>query len=405
MRAGNRKWVVIMVGLPARGKSYTARKVARYLRWLGYPTQVFNAGELRRATLGAGHRADFFDPSNRQNQRVLEGLARRTFDDLLEWLGREGRVGILDATNTTRERRDWLRERCREAGYEHFFIEVINDDARTIEDNVRANKLASPDYEGMGSEEAVRDFRARIALYERAYATVDDDEGSYVKVIDRHETMIVHRVDGWIPARVVGFLTNLQVTERPVLLTRHGESEFNASGKIGGDSALTARGRAFSRRLANFVDSRFGAGGIQVWTSTLLRTIQTSELLGRDRREWRSLDEIDAGICDGMTYAEIGESFPGEYEARTRDKLRYRYPRGESYLDVIQRLDRAIIELERQREPVLVIGHQAVLRALYAYFADVESERIPHLSIPLHTVIELTPRAYDCIEQRYALEP
>jgi broad specificity phosphatase PhoE len=33
----------------------------------------------------------------------------------------------------------------------------------------------------------------------------------------------------------------------------------------------------------------------------------------------------------------VREKFPHEYKARDQDKLRYRYPRGESYLDVISR--------------------------------------------------------------------
>ena len=48
---------------------------------------------------------------------------------------------------------------------------------------------------------------------------------------------------------------------------------------------------------------------------------------------------------------------------------RYRYPRGESYEDLVARLEPVIMELERQ-ENVLVIGHQAVLRCLLAYFLD-----------------------------------
>lgn len=54
---------------------------------------------------------------------------------------------------------------------------------------------------------------------------------------------------------------------------------------------------------------------------------------------WKALDEINAGICDGLTYEQINERFPFEYEARKLDKLRYRYPSGESYLDVIQRVE------------------------------------------------------------------
>jgi 6-phosphofructo-2-kinase/fructose-2,6-biphosphatase len=38
-----------------------------------------------------------------------------------------------------------------------------------------------------------------------------------------------------------------------------------------------------------------------------------------------------------MTYEEIKETMHEEYEARQKDKLRYRYPRGESYEDLVRR--------------------------------------------------------------------
>jgi 6-phosphofructo-2-kinase/fructose-2,6-biphosphatase len=40
-------------------------------------------------------------------------------------------------------------------------------------------------------------------------------------------------------------------------------------------------------------------------------------------------------------------------------------------MDVIQRLEPVIIEIERERECVVVVAHQAVLRALYGYFMKV----------------------------------
>jgi broad specificity phosphatase PhoE len=64
-----------------------------------------------------------------------------------------------------------------------------------------------------------------------------------------------------------------------------------------------------------------------------------------------------------------------------------------------------IIELERYRTPVLVIAHRAVLRALYAYFQQLPRGDVPHLEMPLHSVIKLTPTAYGCLEERSRLEP
>ena len=40
--------VICMVGLPARGKTYIAKKLCRYLNWIGITTRVFNVGEYRR---------------------------------------------------------------------------------------------------------------------------------------------------------------------------------------------------------------------------------------------------------------------------------------------------------------------------------------------------------------------
>ena len=48
------KLVVVMVGLPARGKSYITKKLARYLNWLQHDTRIFNVGERRRVVAG-GH--------------------------------------------------------------------------------------------------------------------------------------------------------------------------------------------------------------------------------------------------------------------------------------------------------------------------------------------------------------
>lgn len=76
-------------------------------------------------------------------------------------------------------------------------------------------------------------------------------------------------------------------------------------------------------------------------------------------RVFRSLDEIFAGEYEGYRYAEIKAKAAKEADLRSLDKLGYRYPRGESYLDIIQRLDPLIQEMEMYREPLLIVSHQA----------------------------------------------
>jgi len=391
-----------MVGLPARGKTFVARKLQRYLSWLGHRTLWVNVGDYRRSRAGARQPAEYFAPDNLATREERVGFAMAALDDLLDWFGSGGEVGIYDAANTERSRRDVIRERCVAAGVKVLFIESICDDQTIIEANVRRNKLGLPDYAGMTPGDAFNDFQNRIYQYSRAYEPVSDPEGSYVKIVDAGQKVIVNRIDGYFLARLVFFLMHVHPTHRPIWLTRHGESIWNPAGRIGGDPPLTPRGEQYARALAQFVKDR-ASGHPAVWTSTLQRTIATAAALTKGATTWRALDEIDAGICDGLTYEEIRDRMPEDFASRAKDKFRYRYPRGESYADVIQRLEPIIVELERQRAPVLLIAHQAVLRALYGYLAGKPQDECPHLAIPLHTVIQLTPTENGYDEQRFQL--
>ncbi|KAE8667485.1 6-phosphofructo-2-kinase/fructose-2,6-bisphosphatase [Hibiscus syriacus] len=403
----DRHLALVLVGLPARGKTFTAVKLTRYLRWLGHDTKHFNVGKYRRLKHGTNQSADFFRADNPEGMEARNEVAALAMDDMIAWMQEGGQVGIFDATNSSRSRRNMLMKMA-EGNCKIIFLETICNDERIIERNIRLKIQQSPDYaEEPDFEAGLRDFITRLANYEKVYEPVD--EGSYIKMIDMasgHGGQIqVNNISGYLPGRIVFFLVNTHLTPRPILLTRHGESRDNVRGRIGGDSVLSDTGEIYMKKLANFVEKRLkNERTASIWTSTLQRTILTaSPIVGFPKIQWRALDEINAGVCDGMTYEEIKKNMPEEYESRKKDKLRYRYPRGESYLDVIQRLEPVIIELERQRAPVVVISHQAVLRALYAYFADRPLKEIPHIEVPLHTIIEIKMGVTGVQEKRYKL--
>ncbi|KAM3313915.1 hypothetical protein ACQJBY_033044 [Aegilops geniculata] len=403
----DRKLVIVLVGLPARGKTFTAAKLTRYLRWLGHETKHFNVGKYRRLKHGTNQTADFFRGDNKEGVEARNEVAALAMEDMLSWMEEGGQVGICDATNSTRSRRNMLMKMA-EGKCKIIFVETICNDQDVLERNIRLKVQQSPDYaEQTDFEAGVRDFKERLAYYEKVYEPVD--EGSYIKMIDMVSgnggQLQINNISGYLPGRIVFFLVNCHLTPRPILLTRHGESLDNVGGRIGGDSSLSEVGEVYSRKLASFVEKRLKSERTaSIWTSTLQRTILTAQpIIGFPKIQWRALDEINAGVCDGMTYDEVKKNKPEEYESRRKDKLRYRYPRGESYLDVIQRLEPVIIELERQRAPVVVIAHQAVLRSLYAYFADKPLEEVPKIEIPLHTIIEIKMGVTGVEEKRYKL--
>jgi len=346
---------------------------------------------------------------------------------MISFMSSDGvRVGIYDATNSTRERRNHIRSKLESIGSKVFFIESICDNEEMLEINIRSVKLSTPDYKDMDPEEARLDFLARRKQYDDVYETLNDGDGPHIKVINCKK-FVVSGIRGYLPLKVVHFLMNLHTLPRTFYLTRHGQSEYNLLGKIGGDSSLSKAGVEYARRLAVFARDVIAGGEngeerpCRLWTSTLQRTKETAQFINHnilkttydngDKIEWfqfrpmarRNLDELYAGICDGMTYKEIEAKMPSEFERRQKDKLAYRYPRGESYMDVTLRLEPLAHELERTREPILIIAHQGILRIIYAYFLGLKREDAPYVNIPLNTIIELSPHAYGCHEKRSVL--
>ena len=117
--------VLVMVGLPARGKTYTARKMVRYLSWKGMKTKVFNVGNYRRSMSGAQVPHDFFDPHNEEGMDARKKAAQAALEELCLWMGSGGDVAIYDATNSTQKRRRWVVERLQEKGLEFAFLENL----------------------------------------------------------------------------------------------------------------------------------------------------------------------------------------------------------------------------------------------------------------------------------------
>ncbi|KAF9437406.1 hypothetical protein BGZ76_000829 [Entomortierella beljakovae] len=430
------KLVVIMVGLPARGKSYVVKKLQRYLTWLQYDTKVFNVGNRRRIaskgdnTNGTSHSHAFFDPQNSAAKTIRDELALESLEELITWLKQGGRVGIHDATNSSRERRKLLLNRLElEPNCRVLFIESICTDPVVLAHNITM-KLSSPDYVGMDESQARDDFRKRLENYERSYQTLDEDDEEdgiqYCKLINVGKKVIAYNIQGYLAGQCIFYLMNFNLSPRCIWLTRHGESLDNLQGKIGGDASLSPKGKKYGACLARFIKHQRKESEtlqqqeatersiltprlerpVAVWTSMLARTKETVEEFDPkeyDIKHIRFLNEIYAGICEGLSYSQIEQLYPEEFESRRVNKLFYRYPGmgGESYLDVIQRLNPLIIELERMTSDLLIVTHRVVLRILLGYLMDINRSKMPEMEVQLHTVYCVEPKPHGTVVRKF----
>lgn len=199
----------------------------RYLQWLSIPAKTFNVGNYRRND-APQPTADFFSTSNPQGEAKRRAAAQAAVADMLAWFRAGGVIGILDATNSTVERRRWVLETCQAANIEVLFVESKCDDEDIIMANIRDVKTTSPDYKGLDPEEAARDFRNRIRMYEKVYRSLDEegDEShlTYLKILDVGKQVIINRIEDYLQSRVVYYLMNLHIRQRSVWLSRVGFS-------------------------------------------------------------------------------------------------------------------------------------------------------------------------------------
>eukprot|EP00747_Dinoflagellata_sp_TGD_P033029 gnl/TRDRNA2_/TRDRNA2_136357_c0_seq1.p1 gnl/TRDRNA2_/TRDRNA2_136357_c0~~gnl/TRDRNA2_/TRDRNA2_136357_c0_seq1.p1 ORF type:complete len:516 (-),score=84.50 gnl/TRDRNA2_/TRDRNA2_136357_c0_seq1:163-1710(-) len=402
--------ILVMVGLPARGKSFISRKIERFFQWKGFETRTFNVGKYRREATAPTEsgKSDFYDAANSAAKAAREAAASAALDDAMGFLDNGGRIAIYDATNSSCSRREYIRERARShhRSYSIIFVEVICDDRMIVETNMRNKVANSPDFKGVSIEEALLDLEKRVAKYEEVYQTVGDDEGSSIKLYNLSSKVMANHCYGRIAQSVLTYAMAIHVGARPIWLVRAG------AGK-GRDrlSSLSASGRDFAQSLALFTRERTekywkGIGKqsepTYVVTSTMPRAIASVCYTTLKHEQNSALNPIDKGTvgagwwdveCPGDTppWDLLQKKNPAFWETLRADPLNRRFPGGESYKDVQRRLESLLVEIEMCTRPVLLVSHITVIQLLLAYFRGLPVEEAWNLPVPRDTIFENIP--------------
>jgi len=413
------------VGLPARGKSFISNSLVRYLRLLQINVKCFNAGNLRRdtgAAGGAGAKADYFSASNTSAKEEREKLAMACTDHLLDWIymqpGDTSCVAILDATNTTRERREKVLERCREAAANErgesapplrvVFLESICDDESILEGNYKM-KLKNDDYKNStDKDEALDDFKKRVTAYVEQYHPVEDEEVS--KEEDDIATAVIRIFNGGqkmhfvkpgcslVMLQISVLLSCFHLSHRKIFLVSEKDCDIGrlaallrkaeAEDPDGRPVDLLCRAGKKAVRIARGVEEIL-EGLEQVKDQKLSSCASDLNKEGlRQPRGILSLRKLEPRLNRAMPTTPDGKPLSGwkhVLQTITRELP------DETFCDLVERMREVIFTIERlPRSLIVLYSEEDVLRVLLAHFRGcAEEEDAETMPLPKGPVIEL----------------
>jgi broad specificity phosphatase PhoE len=169
----------------------------------------------------------------------------------------------------------------------------------------------------------------------------------------------------------------------PILVLRHGQSEWNAVRRWQGsaDSPLTPLGREQAATTARLL--ALGRPWSGVWTSDLKRASETAAIIAEELALGEPvvdprLREADAGEWEGLTPDEIEVGWPGWLDDHRRPSS------FESYVEVVARATAALLDVANSAaaqapQAALVIAHSGVVRSLIRELGGDDRRRLPNL--------------------------
>lgn len=157
-----------------------------------------------------------------------------------------------------------------------------------------------------------------------------------------------------------------------LILVRHALTVDNQRSRLSGhiDSSVSEEGKEQIDKITNYLKD-FDID--KIYTTTSSRTKDTvkklSELKSIEIIEKESLKEISFGDFEGLTFDEIKDKYPKEFQDMIQKGYEYKYPNGESLIDSYNRV---CIELDNiisnnDNRTILICSHGGTIRNIITY--------------------------------------
>jgi alpha-ribazole phosphatase/probable phosphoglycerate mutase len=156
-----------------------------------------------------------------------------------------------------------------------------------------------------------------------------------------------------------------------MVLVRHGQPVEEMRGRCYGrlDVGLSSAGRLQAERAARFLAE---APLLRIYTSPRQRAMESAaplaELKGMAVDTEAAFREIDFGLFEGLSYEEAEQRYPEVYAEWMSHPTRVRFPEGESYPEMRERVLSAgrVLRTRHVGETFVLVSHGGVNRTLLA---------------------------------------
>jgi probable phosphoglycerate mutase len=187
---------------------------------------------------------------------------------------------------------------------------------------------------------------------------------------------------------------------REIYLIRHGETEWNASGRFQGqlDSPLTDRGREQAAACGQKM-LQLGVELDVFVASPLGRTRQTALTIGQiaafpEPRFDQRLVEVSTGAWDGLTHIDIDAQWPERLDGSTPFDWYFRSPDGESYEAAFARASGWLAGLDGV---IVAVSHGLFGRIIRGAYLDLPKEEALTLPVPQDVIWRLAENRIEAI--------
>ena len=182
-----------------------------------------------------------------------------------------------------------------------------------------------------------------------------------------------------------------------IYITRHGQTQWNKEGRMQGcqNSDLTESGVYNAKKLG---ESLKHMNFDVIYCSPLGRAVDTAKhIRGNKDTEIvinEALKEMNFGVWEGMTYPEIKEIYPQQYENFWNKPQLFEAINGESFDELIHRVKNGLNELisKESYENILIVTHTCVIKAISLIVKDHSIEGfwdLPYINDTSLTVLEV----------------